>query len=258
MNADDRNVFHVVRPLGVAREGREVVVNNAEEMQDFDCEPCRGESGTRMFRKMQDPKAPSPEEIADHNLSHLPYRSWCRHCVRGKCKEMPHYKSKDEPLMNEVHFDFAFLGKEGQPGKLLPVLVVKERLTGMVMASAVPTKSTGTFITRRTMAYLKEIGCEFGDLIAKSDQEPAVMVVVSDVGKLRSALGGGKYITENSPVGSHPSNGVVERAIQTVTAQARVMLDALETGWALEIPYAHPILCCIRVVCYVVGMSTFS
>ena len=36
--------------------------------------------------------------------------------------------------------------------------------------------------------------------------------------------------------------GIVERAIQSVTAQARVMLDALEAKWKLNIPYYHPVI----------------
>ena len=26
----------------------------------------------------------SAKEVADHNLTHLPYRNWCPHCVTGK------------------------------------------------------------------------------------------------------------------------------------------------------------------------------
>ena len=29
---------------------------------------------------------PSQEEVNAHNVSHLPYRSWCPHCVRGKAR----------------------------------------------------------------------------------------------------------------------------------------------------------------------------
>ena len=145
--------------------------------------------------------------------------------------------------MNEVHFDYGFLGKEGEPGKLLPVLVAKERITGMTLASTVPSKTTGAFITNRIMAFLKEIGCEFGDLLAKSEQEPAVISIVKEVGRVRSVQGGGRFVVENSPVGSHASNGVVERAVQSVAAQARVMLDALEAKWKVEVPYCHPVLC---------------
>ena len=111
------------------------------------------------------------------------------------------------------------------------MLVVKERLTGMILASPVLPKTTGTFITKRVIAFLAEIGCELRDLIAKSDQEPAVMAVVQDVGRLRAGRCGGRFVIENSSVGSHASNGVVERAIQSVAAQARFMLHATEARW---------------------------
>jgi hypothetical protein len=32
-------------------------------------------------KRMADPKKPSAEEVAKHELFHLPYRSWCDVCV---------------------------------------------------------------------------------------------------------------------------------------------------------------------------------
>ena len=81
--------------------------------------------------------------------------------------------------------------------------------------------------------------------MVKSDQEPTIKEVVNDVGKLRAAGGGGKFVIENSPVGASASNGVIERGIQSITGQARVLLDRLEAKWKSKIPYAHPILCYI-------------
>ena len=127
--------------------------------------------------------------------------------------------------MSEVHFDYGFLGKEGEPGKLLPVLVAKERITGMILASAVPSKTTGTFITNRIMAFLKEIGCEFGDLLAKFDQEPAIKGLVKGIVDERAE---GRRVVEESPVGSSASNGIVERAVQELEGQSRVLLSSLQ------------------------------
>ena len=42
-----------------------------------------GESGARTLIRMQDPILPSRQEVEDHEKTHLPYRSWCTHCVRG-------------------------------------------------------------------------------------------------------------------------------------------------------------------------------
>ena len=34
--------------------------------------------------KMLDPRQPSEEERRNHNLTHLPYRNWCEHCVKAE------------------------------------------------------------------------------------------------------------------------------------------------------------------------------
>ena len=36
------------------------------------------------------PVAPTQQEIEDHNVNHLPFRSWCKHCVRGRSKAHAH------------------------------------------------------------------------------------------------------------------------------------------------------------------------
>ena len=68
------------------------------------------------------------------------------------------------------------------------------------------------------------------------------MAIENEVGRVRSLKGGGRFIVENSLVGSHASNGFVERVTQSVAAQVRVMLDVLETKWNFEIPCSYPII----------------
>ena len=45
-----------------------------------------------------------------------------------------------------------------------------------------------------------------------------------------------------SPVGSSASNGLVERAIQSVQGQVRVMKDALETRWGVRLGAKHSVV----------------
>ena len=44
-----------------------------------------------------------------------------------------------------------------------------------------------------------------------------------------------RSVIENSPVGSSQSDGVIERAIQSLEAQMRVMRDALESRCNVKI-----------------------
>ncbi len=56
---------HVVSPARV---------NVVDEVGGDDSEE---ETGNRKVQKMQDPKLPKECDIQDHNLTHLPFRSWC-------------------------------------------------------------------------------------------------------------------------------------------------------------------------------------
>jgi hypothetical protein len=186
--------------------------------------------GSRAIVKMKDPRLPGEAEIRDHQLTHLPFRSWCRHCVRGRGIEAAHRESKgDRGDTPEFHLDFAFPGEEsGGKGSGLVVLVARMRETKMTMASVVPGKTTGEFMAKRVIAFMRECGHEFSDVILKSDQEPAMIAVVNEIAKVRAKKGAGKTICENSPRYSSGSNGVVERAIGSAVAQMRVMRSALE------------------------------
>ena len=88
------------------------------------------------------PIKPSQEEVDSHMLTHLPFRSWCPHCVRGKSKGKPHRKQagtgKEIPT---VALDYMFMHgnqKEGEE-RGMPILVVKDEVkegtgTGVVFA----------------------------------------------------------------------------------------------------------------------------
>ena len=38
----------------------------------------------RAMKKMVNPRLPSREEVEIHEMTHLPYRNWCPHCVKGR------------------------------------------------------------------------------------------------------------------------------------------------------------------------------
>ena len=71
------------------------------------------EAGERKPERVADPRMPSRAEVEEHGKTHLPYRSWCKHCVRGRGVEEPHRKRKEEVGIPELHMDFMFLGDEG-------------------------------------------------------------------------------------------------------------------------------------------------
>ena len=111
LNPHSECEVEAIRPIG------DVEVEEEDDSED------EGESGKREIKKMNPPIKPSSEEIETHNLTHLPYRNWCRHCVRGRGKEAAHKAGSGEVGDHpEFHFDWCFPGEE-EEGKNLIVLV---------------------------------------------------------------------------------------------------------------------------------------
>ena len=169
MNRDSRR--HAIRPKSKYVAKIEVEKPSGETKAEFECHPCEGtdeeETGERHVKKMQSPLLPTPAEIEEHNLTHFPYRSWCRHCVRGRGKEASHVKSENEPGdVPEFHFDWCFPGGE-EAFKNLTVLVGRMRGTRMTLSTLMPSKSTVEFASRRILAFLRECGCELSKIIVK-------------------------------------------------------------------------------------------
>ena len=68
-------------------------------------------------------------------------------------------------------------------------------------------------------------------MTVKSDNEPAMSALVTHIGKLRAANWGQRFSVKMSPAYSSASNGVVERGMQTVQGQVRVLRSAVEEKW---------------------------
>ena len=60
------------------------------------------------------PQTPTPAEIEEHNLTHLPPRDWCGVCVQTRGKADPHVRVADDPkAIPRVQMDYCFLGADG-------------------------------------------------------------------------------------------------------------------------------------------------
>ena len=117
-----------------------------------------------MPRKLRSPQSPTQEEIDEHCLTHLPFRSWCRHCVKAKGRVVDHKSQDREDGLAEIHLDYCFLSSE--TGINLTVSVLKERSTRMVMSSVVPMKgASDDWAVKRVLAFIKELGLEAVSLV---------------------------------------------------------------------------------------------
>ena len=105
--SENRSGFSQAGEVAMKRRAIRPIESVEKEME-------AGESGgeeARKVKKIQDPKLPTAVEVEEHNLNHLPFRSWCHHCVRGRGREMDHAKVKGgEHELDEFHLDYCFPG----------------------------------------------------------------------------------------------------------------------------------------------------
>ena len=82
---------------GDVADGGEVRLDNVDEVVDEEPVIAQAPVG------IPSPAIPSPEEVAQHWLTHLPHRSWCRWCVSAKRRNAPHHNlpnhSQEIPLL---------------------------------------------------------------------------------------------------------------------------------------------------------------
>ena len=69
--------------------------NPAERDEDSDeTISLEEEEGVKVrIGKME--RAPTKEEVMAHMVNHIPFRSWCAHCVKGKGNGNPHRRMKE-------------------------------------------------------------------------------------------------------------------------------------------------------------------
>ena len=191
-------------------------------------ERIRASREERVVKKLIDPRRPTEREVEEHNLTHLPYRNWGPVCVRAKGKDSDHRKGIDEERgLAEFSFDYCFPGDDLD--HRITILVGRERVTGMTMASTIPSKgSKGKFAADKVIEYFWDCGNGNGDVILKSDQEPAIKCLIKDLVLERGDEPGCRTMVEESPVGSKGSNGLAEKAVQEIEGQVRAIKLALE------------------------------
>ncbi len=184
------------------------------------------------------PTAPSQQEIEDHNVNHLPFRSWCKHCVRGKSKAHPHRISdgriSDVPV---VSIDYMFMNQSqsAKEEKGMPNLVMKDRDTKTVKACTVTSKGVNDYAVRRLVKAIEELGHK--RIIFKSDGENVIIALKKRIKHILPL----RFVLEESPVGDHQANGEIEMANQQVQGQLRIMKSGFESRIITTLEGTHPL-----------------
>ena len=127
--------------------------------------------------------------IEEHEIAHMPYRTWRAACVRGRGRSNSHFLKGENPgTMPVISFDYGFFGSPGQDGEAgksdsdVPVSIVHDRWSKSTFAHPVPQ----TRVARPWSAACLQRDIEllgYTRLILKGDQEPSIKSVVDAVAR---------------------------------------------------------------------------
>ena len=147
---------------------------------------ARGITGQKAVYK------PSKNEWDEHQKTHIPFRKWCPHCVRGKCKGATHEKGEksEEGKEQEVPvISLDHMGKKAedewpQRVEASPIIVGINRKDKGVFAHMAPREGVDAHAIKIIAREIKPAG--YNKLILKSDQEPAIRELIEAVKRERS------------------------------------------------------------------------
>ena len=215
-----------------SKESDEITFESHAELEGESSEAQR-------VRVVKDPGKPTAQEIAEHEITHLPHRSWCPSCVAGRARDRPHRRQANRGANSvpTVVFDYGFMGAEGE-AETTPILVVRDVDSKMLFSHVVQRKGLiADHGVRQLVRDIERLG--YHKVCLKCDGEPALTSMQHEVVKRRQF----DTILENSPVGDSQSNGIAERAVQSVAQQIRVMRHSLQQKMGAVLPGPHPVTC---------------
>ena len=196
-------------------------------------------SEAQQAKPLASPCTPSSAEVEAHSLTHLPYRSWCVHCVRAKGPAGAHKTKEEETemIVPKLSIDYLFAG-QAKDKRPLTGLCFLDKKSKRVSATLVPKKGTSESpYSAKWLAHQVEFP-GYPRVIVKSDQEKSII----DLKKTAKILvASAEMAMEESPVTDSKSNGEIE-AINGVLGQIRVLKDHMDYNYKENIKSEHPIL----------------
>ena len=209
-----------------------------------ECGDCEEEGRRPLIARK--PVTPSQREIEEHMRTHIPYRSWCVHCVCGRGRNDRHRRAQQEErpekVTPEVHMDYGFLklrqdGSEDKGSK--PILVLSEGMFGPIAAMGVPGKGTATpWVAKRVAKWIDDLGHK--EVSLKFDNEPPIVALAEAIRRERAD--GTTTRFENPEEGEKESNARAEGAVNVAKGMIRTLKASTEARLKIKIDENHPLV----------------
>ena len=177
------------------------------------------------------PILPFEAEVESHNVSHLPFRSWCSACVCGRGLSLGHCevdKKTKEGKQNRLSLWITgSLGnqKTDRAHDTLPVLIVRDRKSKGIWSHPMPSKGvTHPYLARALMADLDFMGT--GESSSSQIRSPALLPSVT----LSRMVGMARWCLKHFP---RARARAMERSKRAPSKNS--WSNNLESRWSLEV-----------------------
>ena len=234
LGAEQAGVPEPPQPHHDARRGRAARLPQSSSAPAGGQKEDEAEEEARAPRPARDPGAPTQAMIDEHaGAGHLPFRSWCPHCVAGRRDGVPHRRQEpEEDARPEVHLDYGFVRRQSE-ASARTILVIKERRSRAIQVLMVSRKGVESETTvTRVVRALQRLGLG-RDFIIKVDNEAALVALRL---KVMERMPGA--VPQEPPPHESSSNGAIENGVKLSKGMMRVLLSALEhniEGFFLQI-----------------------
>ena len=194
----------------------------SDEVEESEEEEKQEEQESSSVKALRNPEDPTKEEWEQHMMTHVPFRNWCPHCVRGRAVSHGHFRNmKDDKAIPTIGIDYMYMKprKEGDASREedvdgdeagMPIFVIKDENSKRVSSHVVPEKGRDPHAIKVLRHEIEILG--YKKIILKSDQVPAIMALKESVKRERDE----DIVMEESPVGESASNGSIENAVRNV------------------------------------------
>ena len=106
-----------MNPVNHGTDEDEESMDGGSEDELTDVEDVFVSEEAEMPKRICCDQRPSKEEVELHNKTHLPYRSWCPHCVRGQARRRNRRKRRKRTKSFVPVISLNYMWMKGKTGK---------------------------------------------------------------------------------------------------------------------------------------------
>lgn len=226
------------------------------ENQDEDPENPNGMVDHRIAKELRVAKMPSKAEVDHHNLTHLPFQRWCKHCIQ-RASDDGHYRDPDKHHSDlddescQIQMDYSFIKTDQQGDTQCTVLLMWVTQTLYGFACRVPRKGANVHgLIQLINAWLQESGLTKAFIRCRADNEKALLRLVDQIIK-ETPL---RIFKETGATRSSSSIGGVSRYAGILAGMVRTLLSQLKDSMGISLMASHPMMAwCVRHACWLLN-----